>query len=73
MRRFVVLDMYWVLLCCWLRRYIEYCMHRVNMLRHYGVQPVLVFDGGSLPMKSDQEIKRARYDVYCWECCLCLA
>lgn len=49
----------------WLRRYIEYCMHRVNMLRHYGVQPVLVFDGGGLPMKSDQEIKRARFDFYC--------
>ncbi|KAG0581958.1 hypothetical protein KC19_3G023200 [Ceratodon purpureus] len=41
-------------------KYIEYCMHRVNMLRHFGVQPVLVFDGGSLPMKSEQEIKRAR-------------
>lgn len=41
-------------------KYIEYCMHRVNMLRHFGVQPVLVFDGGSLPMKSDQETKRAR-------------
>lgn len=41
-------------------KYIEYCMHRVNMLRHFGVKPVLVFDGGSLPMKSDQEIKRAR-------------
>lgn len=35
-------------------------MHRVNMLRHFGVVPVLVFDGGSLPMKSDQEVKRAR-------------
>ena len=46
---------------CDVVRYIEYCMHRVNMLRHFGVQPVLVFDGGSLPMKSDQEIKRARY------------
>ncbi|KAL3820200.1 hypothetical protein ACJIZ3_006105 [Penstemon smallii] len=41
-------------------RHIEYCMHRVNMLRHYGVKPILVFDGGPLPMKSDQEIKRAR-------------
>ncbi|KAG0556088.1 hypothetical protein KC19_11G025000 [Ceratodon purpureus] len=41
-------------------KYIDYCMHRVNMLRHYGVEPVLVFDGGGLPMKSDQEIKRAR-------------
>ncbi|XP_047318686.1 exonuclease 1 isoform X2 [Impatiens glandulifera] len=35
-------------------------MHRVNLLRHFGVKPVLVFDGGHLPMKSDQESKRAR-------------
>ncbi|KAK8472571.1 hypothetical protein PHAVU_002G243800 [Phaseolus vulgaris] len=41
-------------------RHIEYCMHRVNLLRHYGVKPILVFDGGLLPMKSEQEIKRAR-------------
>lgn len=31
------------------------------MLRHYGVKPILVFDGGPLPMKTEQEIKRARY------------
>ncbi|KAL6616162.1 hypothetical protein ACP70R_038432 [Stipagrostis hirtigluma subsp. patula] len=41
-------------------RHIDYCMHRVNMLRHYGVKPILVFDGGLLPIKSDQETKRAR-------------
>lgn len=41
-------------------KHINYCMHRVNMLRHYGVKPILVFDGGHLPMKSEQEIKRAR-------------
>ncbi|PNT72968.1 hypothetical protein BRADI_2g51637v3 [Brachypodium distachyon] len=41
-------------------RHIEYCMHRVNLLRHHGVKPILVFDGGFLPMKSEQEIKRAR-------------
>ncbi|XP_060676493.1 exonuclease 1 isoform X1 [Ziziphus jujuba] len=41
-------------------RHIEYCMHRVNLLRHYGVKPVLVFDGGLLPMKGEQEKKRAR-------------
>ncbi|KAK8608121.1 hypothetical protein V6N13_023552 [Hibiscus sabdariffa] len=41
-------------------RHIEYCMHRVNLLRHHGVKPVLVFDGGLLPMKIDQENKRAR-------------
>ncbi|XP_008794055.2 exonuclease 1 [Phoenix dactylifera] len=41
-------------------KHIDYCMHRVNMLRHHGVKPILVFDGGLLPMKSDQEMKRAR-------------
>ncbi|CAL4973736.1 unnamed protein product [Urochloa decumbens] len=41
-------------------RHIEYCMHRVNMLRHYGVKPILVFDGGLLPIKNDQERKRER-------------
>ncbi|CAN8290820.1 unnamed protein product [Cochlearia groenlandica] len=41
-------------------RHIQYCMHRVNLLRHHGVKPVLVFDGGLLPMKLEQENKRAR-------------
>ncbi|XP_062095463.1 exonuclease 1 isoform X2 [Humulus lupulus] len=41
-------------------RHIDYCMHRVNLLRHYGVKPMLVFDGGLLPMKIEQENKRAR-------------
>lgn len=38
-------------------------MHRVNLLRHYGVKPILVFDGGLLPMKIEQENKRARYVI----------
>ncbi|KDP21174.1 hypothetical protein JCGZ_21645 [Jatropha curcas] len=41
-------------------RHLDYCMHRVNLLRHYGVKPILVFDGGLLPMKLEQENKRAR-------------
>ncbi|KAM1008322.1 hypothetical protein ACFX2J_004773 [Malus domestica] len=41
-------------------RHIDYCMHRVNLLRHYGVKPILVFDGGLLPMKIEQENKRGR-------------
>jgi len=49
------------MLCILCYRHIEYCMHRVNLLRHYGVKPILVFDGGLLPMKGDQENKRARY------------
>ncbi|KAL3345029.1 hypothetical protein AABB24_024136 [Solanum stoloniferum] len=41
-------------------KHIDYCMHRVNLLRHHGVKPVLVFDGGPLPMKIEQENKRGR-------------
>ncbi|XP_039117634.1 exonuclease 1-like [Dioscorea cayenensis subsp. rotundata] len=41
-------------------RHIDYCMHRVNLLRNHSVKPILVFDGGSLPMKIDKETKRAR-------------
>ncbi|CAK7350323.1 unnamed protein product [Dovyalis caffra] len=54
-------------------RHIEYCMHRVNLLRHYGVKPILVFDGGLLPMKIEQENKRARCQL-CSPilCILCL-
>jgi len=47
-------------LCFFSFRHIDYCMHNVNMLRHYGVRPILVFDGDLLPMKSEQEKKRAR-------------
>ncbi|XP_020575994.1 exonuclease 1-like isoform X2 [Phalaenopsis equestris] len=41
-------------------KHINYCMHRVKLLQHHGVKPILVFDGGLLPMKIDQETKRAR-------------
>ncbi|KAM3361947.1 exonuclease 1 isoform X1 [Capsicum galapagoense] len=41
-------------------KHIDYCMHRVNLLLHYGVKPILVFDGGPLPMKNEQENKRGR-------------
>lgn len=58
----------------WLCRHINYCMHRVNLLRHHGVRPILVFDGGHLPMKTEQENKRARYShfsltlMHVWYC-----
>ena len=41
-------------------RYIDYCMHRVDLLRHHQIIPVLIFDGGLLPMKANQENKRQR-------------
>ncbi|RPD69427.1 PIN domain-like protein [Lentinus tigrinus ALCF2SS1-7] len=36
-------------------KYVEYAMHRVRLLRHYGIQPYLVFDGGPLPAKQGTE------------------
>ena len=40
-------------------RHVEYCMNRVDMLLSYGVQPVMVFDGGVLPSKASEDSKRA--------------
>jgi len=32
-------------------QHIEFCLSRVQMLLHYRVRPLLVFDGGALPAK----------------------
>ncbi|KAI7755041.1 hypothetical protein M8C21_023721 [Ambrosia artemisiifolia] len=39
-------------------QYINYCLHRINMLRHHNITPVLVFDGGNIPCKSLTEQQR---------------
>lgn len=36
-------------------RYLEYFMHRINLLRHHKITPVVVFDGGSIPLKAATE------------------
>ena len=33
-------------------------MHRVRLLRHYGIKPYIVFDGGPLPAKKGTEHER---------------
>lgn len=40
-------------------KYVDYAMHRVRLLRHHGVTPFLVFDGGPLPAKRGTEDDRA--------------
>ncbi|TDL16707.1 hypothetical protein BD410DRAFT_614988 [Rickenella mellea] len=44
-------------------KYVDFCIHRVRLLRHYNILPFLVFDGGPLPAKGgtekDREKKRA--------------
>eukprot|EP00667_Euglena_gracilis_P008523 EG_transcript_8622 len=45
-------------------KYIQFVMHRVDLLRHFKVVPVMVFDGGALPMKKavDADRRRSRQD-----------
>lgn len=42
-------------------RYVAYAAHRIRMLKHYGVRPYVVFDGGPLPSKAGTEAERAAY------------
>lgn len=41
-------------------RYIDYFMHRINLLRHHNIIPVVVFDGGNIPCKASTEQDRHR-------------
>ncbi|EIN08557.1 PIN domain-like protein [Punctularia strigosozonata HHB-11173 SS5] len=41
-------------------KYVDYAMGRVRLLRHYGITPYLVFDGGPLPAKKRTEVERAK-------------
>ncbi|WFD00597.1 hypothetical protein MYAM1_003348 [Malassezia yamatoensis] len=40
-------------------RYIAYAVHRIRMLKHYGVTPYVVFDGDRLPSKQGTEMDRS--------------
>ncbi|KAK3225205.1 hypothetical protein Dsin_005067 [Dipteronia sinensis] len=44
-------------------RYLDYFMHRINLLRHYNITPVVVFDGGNFPRKSATEHERDRHVI----------
>lgn len=42
------------------RKYVDFCMQRVRLLKHHGISPYLVFDGGPLPAKLVTEKERER-------------
>ncbi|XAR63945.1 Exodeoxyribonuclease I [Bertholletia excelsa] len=42
-------------------QYLKYFMHRINLLRHYNITPVVVFDGASIPCKAATENERTRH------------
>ena len=35
-------------------------MHRVRLLRHFKIEPYIVFDGGPLPAKKGTEVERKK-------------
>ena len=35
--------------------YVNYCIHRAKMLKFFGIEPVIVFDGDRLPAKASEE------------------
>ena len=46
-----------ILLLTW-RRFVDFAMNRVRMLKHFGVTPYIVFDGDYLPSKVMTELER---------------
>jgi exonuclease-1 len=43
-----------------LHRFVDFAMHRVRMLQHFGVIPFIIFDGDYLPSKAMTEADRAK-------------
>ena len=48
-------------------RYVSFCMKRVNLLRQHGVEPIMVFDGASLPLKGEKHLERRRCVYNFWQ------
>ncbi|KAI1424207.1 hypothetical protein F5Y12DRAFT_467087 [Xylaria sp. FL1777] len=42
------------------RKYVDFTMNRVRMLKHFGVTPYMVFDGDFLPSKAATEVARSK-------------
>ncbi len=41
-------------------KYVNFSMQRVRLLKHHGIQPFIVFDGGPLPAKRGTEKEREK-------------
>lgn len=41
-------------------RFVTYFMSRIQLLRSNGIEPLVVFDGGRLPIKGQEEQSRHR-------------
>ena len=49
------------------QRHINYCMKKVRQLQEHGIWPIMVFDGGYLPMKACTESERRRFNLLVWD------
>ncbi|KAI8964225.1 hypothetical protein F5Y11DRAFT_316985 [Daldinia sp. FL1419] len=47
------------------RKYVDFAMNRVRMLKHFGITPYMVFDGGFLPSKATTEASREKRREEC--------
>jgi hypothetical protein len=54
---FLILFEKMVLIDC---RYLDYCVRRLRLLQQFGVTPVVIFDGGHLPIKGSTERERRK-------------
>jgi hypothetical protein len=46
--------------------YVQFAMRRINLMRQHGVVPVIVFDGGRLPAKAAEHVKRGAKREASW-------
>lgn len=49
-------------------QYLNYFMHRISLLGHYKITPVVVFDGGNIPCKAGTQDERERWHfwIFCY-------
>lgn len=52
------------------RRYVDVCLNKIKMMRSFGVEPYIVFDGCPLPMKAGTDGSRARFVCFTTICLL---
>eukprot|EP00877_Chromochloris_zofingiensis_P012929 jgi/Chrzof1/7890/Cz02g40050.t1 len=44
----------------WTDKFVHFFLTRIDMLRSHGVEPIIIFDGGRLPIKAQEEDSRRR-------------
>ena len=48
-------------MCMWKSDTLIVFMNYIRMLLYYNIEPIVVFDGGKLPLKENEECKRYKF------------